>query len=1252
MEFKKPNRFVGLHSHSTYSTFDAIGRPQDHIDFAVKNNMDSLALTDHGNMNGMSHQYMHAKKLSEDGVKFKPIYGVESYFIPSIEDWHRLYAEAKVKGELAPKKKKSKKQEEEQEIASIGNELAQTENELNEITGKPATSEDEDGGTIVENEEESKSNKYKDPIKQRSHLVLLAKNDTGLKSLFKIVSESAADGFYKFPRVDFDSLRRNANGNIVATTACIAGYPAKIVMDNQITGDWKSWGPNKDNFEKIQEELCKTIRQFQEVLGEENYYLEMQFNKLGIQHLLNMHLIEASKRTGVKLVVTCDAHYANPSHWREREIYKMMGWMQRKGGVNADDLPKNVDELKCELYPKNAEQVWDTYKQTGKEFDFYNDQIVADAIERTHDIAHLQIGNVEPDRKVKLPALNRIVEKNELDKLYEDHGKELTEDELAFKELKKLAIQGLKMRKKADNNEYIERLRYELEVIKTLKFSKYFLTYHKIMEVLGQQMLIGNARGSAGGSLLAYVLNITQMDPIRFGLLFERFLTRKKKAFPDIDSDFGDREKAVDLLQDFFGAENVIPVSNFSALKPLSLVKDLSKIFAVPFDQVNKFTVNMSKEVMAVKKQEPGFDAAQFELTFEDLEEYSKSFQEFMATVAYEIPGFRDALDILFKQQRTVSRHAGGVIITDNTRENMPLVKAKNGLQTPWPEGLSARHLEDFGLLKFDILGLGTLRMFEDCIRKILKKEGKKYVTFQDIRKFFMDKLHPDNNAMDDEKVYEHIYWTKHYAGIFQFVKDNVQNFMAEMKANSILDIAAATSIFRPGPMGLDVDMPDGKKVHGAQNVYLINRKNPENIEYIHPIMKDVLDETCGLMIFQEQLQLIVNKLAGTPLEDTDNIRKAFTKKDKANADKQAKEIIALGEKFVKGCMTHSGITKEQAERVWKDFDKWTAYGFNKSHAVAYAITSYQCAWFLTYYPDEWVTTYIDYSVSKGKVSGGEDPKTVALSEVKSLGYVIGKPDINYSEPEYAIATIKGQKTLVPSFNSLTHVGKASFNEISQNRPYSSVEDLLWDINGAWRHSKFNKKAFSTLIKLGAFESMNIVGDDKIFKNYHQMHAVLVDHYDDLKRATARKRDRNYKELLAQYIMENKDLEDWTPGQKIEHSKELAGSVDLNLILPPEVRKLLDDKRIKSIDDWDGENYYWAIVTKVEVKPTKNGRKFLKIRMYGESGAEQNCFVWNYTSKDPSNPSPNIPEYTILVGKFKKTDFGLSTNMNQLKKVI
>jgi DNA-directed DNA polymerase III PolC len=1239
----KPTRFVGLHSHSTYSTFDAIGRPQDHIEFVIKNGGDALALTDHGNMNGFSHQYVHSEKLKKAGKPFKAIHGVEAYFVPSLSRWRELYDAQKAAGSLAPKKGKAKEEDASPEPLEPGNEMAGTQLELAEVSEiKKAEAEtadaDDSGGTIVENEQESKgtASKYRNPLYQRNHLVLLAKNDAGLKSLFRIVSNSAADGFYRYPRVDLDMLREHGNGNIIALTACIAGYPAKIVFDHQKEPDHTLWMPNSDNYEEIQKELALAIAEFQEALGKENYYLEIQFNKLGAQHLVNQHLIEASKRTGCPLVVTCDAHYSDPTHWREREIYKMMGMLQfLKPEDGRKPIPQSIDELKCELYPKNAEQVWDSYKAYCKDFDFYQDDVVREAIERTHDIAHQQIGSVQPDRRVKLPAIERIVEKDELKRITEELGPETDEDMIAFKEVKKLAIEGLKFRRVSHKQNYIDRLKYELEVIKTLKFAKYFLTYYQIMRVVGEHMLIGNARGSAGGSLLAYVLNITQMDPIKHDLLFERFMTRKKKAFPDIDSDFGDREKAVKLLQEFFGEENVIPVSNFATLKPLSLIKDLSKLYNISFEDVNKYTVTMIPEVMAVKKAEPGFDAAQYELTFEDLAEHSPSYKAFMKNVAEKIPGFQDTLDVLWKQQRNIGRHAGGVIITQASRDAMPLIKAKGGLQTPWPEGLAARHLEDFGLLKFDILGLGTLRMFEECIRRILKKEGKKYPTQKDINQWFFEKLHPDNNPLNDQRVFKHVYWESRYAGVFQFVKDNVQKFMQQMKPTSVLDIAIATSIYRPGPMGL-----------GAHNLFLKNRQNPEEVNYVHPVLEEVLGYTSGLLIFQEQLQLIVNRLSGMHLDDTDSIRKAFTKKDASNKDKQAKEIKALGDKFVEDSMKHSGISEEAAREVWADFEKWTAYGFNKSHAMAYAITSYQCAWFLTYYPDEWIASYLDFAtVGKGKSASGEDPKSVALMEARSLGYKVGKPDINLSEDDF---TMRPGKILVPSFSAIKGVGKAALLEIKTHRPYTKLEDLIVNPDGSWRHSKFNKRAFANLIKTGAFESMGLVGPGKPFSNYKQVHTVFIDNYDKMKKISARKKNNDAvaeMNLLIREVTTNQP-DDWTTEEKIEHSKELTGQIDMSLVVSPEMFDYFTKAKIESIDSYDSEGqFYWGIVDSCVVDTSSTGKQYLRLTFHGDSGAKRTCKVWNY---DGDN-DVLFKKHDIIVGKFKKDQWGMKTFPNQLR---
>lgn len=1231
-----PKKFAGLHSHSTLSVGDGIGFPGDHIDFAIENGMDALALTDHGNMNGYSHQYYHNKKLEAKGVNFKAIPGIEAYFVDSLSDWRKLYEQSRANKEEEKARKlaakTSKTLSEDFNIESVSDEFKEAKEELDELTI---------GSSVVEDEDSSKrQQKWQDPLKQRNHLVLLPKNGEGLQSLFEMTSLSYVNGFYQYPRFDFDLLKKHAKGNIIASSSCLAGVPGRKVFAHQTAPSWDDWAPNTVAFEEIQADLKDMVEQFQDALGKENFYAEIQFNRLPPQHLLNMHLIECSKRTGVPLVVTCDAHYARPEHWREREIYKLMAWSSfikgNNDGTTAKDLlPKTIDDLKCELYPKNAEQVWHSYKQTteGKGWDFYDDQIIKDAIERTYTIAHEQLERIEPDKSVKLPALNRLVDKPRLRQLEDEFGADSDEDDLSFKELKAQAIDGLvNYRKKASDKRYVERLKYELEVVKHLKFSKYFLTYAKIQEVVSKHMILGNARGSGGASLLAYVLNITQMDPIKHDLLFERFLSKGKgDSHPDIDSDYADREQAVKLIVETFGEENVIPVSNFNQLQLRSLIKDVARIEGIPFDEINRYTREIETEARNEAKKTPGFDAQQWILTFDEAEQNSETFRKLMA----EYPDFEKTVRVLFKQIRGLSRHAGGVIVTDNAWQNMPVIKSGGVIQTPWPEGLNFRHLEGLGMLKFDILGLGTLRMFEDCIRKIIKKEtGSKYVSFEQVNQWFYEHLHPDNNEMDDLNVFKNIYWEGKFAGIFQFVNPPAQKFIQELQPRSVLDIAIATSIYRPGPLGISAD-----------KLYLANRREPETIKYKHPLLEEVLDSTCGLIVFQEQLQLIYHKLAGVPLDQTDKVRKAFTKKDISNREASAKARDKLREDFAKGCLEANGIPEKVSNSIFDEMSKFVSYSFNKSHAVAYAITSYQTAYLMTHYPEEWVTTYVDYSTTeKGKVTGKEDPKAVAIQEARGLGYKLIKPDINLSEETFVIRD--GTK-LVPSFASLKHCGRSVVEEIERCRPYNDIKDLLFEPStGEWRHSKFNKRALSTLVKTQAFGSMGLVGKDCMFENYRQLHYVLVDKADELKRASARKKNRNHMELFDQFVEEAQQLEDWEPNEKLTFSKELQGSIDISLILLPEIKNFFDENNIPSIADWAAKGMHcWAIIKGCKVATTKTGREYLRTQLLDEMGMEHSCFIWGFDQK--KKPMPE--EHSLIISRFDRSDFGLSTNYGQLE---
>lgn len=1232
-----------------FSIGDGIGYPQDHIDFAIENGADGLALTDHGNMNGFSHQYFHWEKLKKKGVDFKAIPGIEAYFVDSLTDWRQMYEQSKV-DKLAEKEakaaannsKKSTKASAQEELDLIGDEFAETKAEV-------APNEDEEGSSTIENEQETKTyNKFADPIKQRNHLVLLPKNREGLKALFKMTTESFVNGFHMYPRMDFESLRRHARGNLVATSACIGGRAAKIVFDNQ-TAEYEKWGIDTihDNEEKIQQELKALADKFRWALGsDDSYYFEIQFNNLEKQHLVNYHLMQASKRFGIPLVTTCDAHYSRPEQWKEREIYKLMAWSTKtKGQVDQSSIPQKIEDLKCELYPKNAEQLWTTYKGLKDKYPFYEDDVVAKSIEQSWVIAHEQIDKdiITPDKNVKLPAINLLVSEQKRLEAYLSNEKfktpegETDEDMIAFEELKKRSIEGLIWRKKDKEQKYVDQLKCELDTIKFLKISKYFLTYEKIMKELQKDMITGPGRGSGAGSLVCYVLSITQVDPLRYGLLFSRFLSKLKFGWPDIDSDSSDREKALEIITNYFGEKNVVAISNFNVLQLRSLIKDVARIHGLPFDEVNKYTGLIESEARAEAKKVPGFDAATWVLTYEEAFEKSATFRKLLE----ENPEFGNTIKVLFKQVKSQSRHAGGVLITNNAYDNMPLTKSGGVIQTPWTEGLNYRHLEGLGFLKFDILGLGTLRMFEETIRKIIAKKNSinpKRVTFDEINKWYYDNVHPDNNMMDDINVYKNIYWEGKWAGIFQFVQPPAQNFIQKLKPRSILDIATATSIFRPGPLGAGVD-----------KIYLENKKNPKSIKYDHPLLEEVLSNTYGTVIFQEQLQLVYHKLAGMPLEETDAVRKAFTKKDISNKEKAAKDRQKLKEDFLIRCKAANNIPEKLSGQIFDDLEKYVSYSFNLSHAVSYAIVSYQCAWFLNYHPDEWIATYVDYCVSeKGKVSGKDDPKEVAIGEAKSIGYLIGEPDINHSESGYVVRVENGDRILTPSFASLKYCGASVVYEISKNRPYKTLESLLVDPwTYEWRHSKFNKRAMETLCRLGAMNSMGLVGEGKKFKNYKQLHYVVVESADKIKRECAKKKatKESIQELIDNLVAEAQSIKDWTQKERIESFRELAGNVGIELIVTPELQKYLKQNGIKSIDKYESDQEsYWAIISTCRVAKTKTGKSYLKMQVRGEQDSNFNCMIWNYRQgKDKI-----LPENTLVLGKFKKNDFGLSTEMTKI----
>lgn len=809
-----PNRFVGLHAHSGFSSFDGLGYPSQHIDFVTSESqgMDAWALTDHGNGNGLAHARSHTAKLQKKGKKYRQIYGVEFYFVPSLDEWQiEMSAHNQSVQEAKIEKKKAK--EEKTKTSAVVSELA----------GLADDDDDEQGGHVIEDEEESKFSRLNKPNwKKYYHLVINAKNRIGLSNLFMLVKKSYKHGFYRFPRIDYKMLKEHSEGLLVSS-ACIGGHLSGIIYDAFPTVAFDKLNPqliedpkNKTVYNNIVSKLENSVDRFIDCVGKENFFLELQFNKLPAQHLTNACLINLSEKTGVSLISTCDSHYPSPDKWQARELYKKLGWMGSK--IDESSLPK-FEDLKCELYPKNASQMWDEFKKGHEQYNFYHgkEELVKSSIERTHDLAWNVCEDIWIDISPKLPNFS-------------------TPERSSMRQLIDLVKQGLIKQNLANKPEYVSRVKEELEVVKAKKFEDYFLTLHAIFQKSSKRCLSGPARGSGSGSLINYLLEITHVDPIKYGLLFSRFINMGRKGFPDVDCDISDRNILIDEARKLFGDDAVIPVTNFNLLKTKSLIKDLSKIFGVPFEEVNELTITLQTDVEPHARGED-IEKSVYVLTHEDCMKYSEKYRIFMK----KYPQVCEHIETLFSQNRSVGRHAGGVILADPDviAANMPLIGVRGELQTPWTEGMNWRNLEDNGFLKFDFLGLTLLKDVEECIKRILKNKGNKNPTFDQVNTFFDENLNCRYHEPNDQNVFKHVFLGGRFTSVFQFTQSGARNFCMSAKPTTIDELAAITAIYRPGPLKANVHKKYVEAIESGVDDPIVEK---------HPVIKEVLGPTHGFL--------------------------------------------------------------------------------------------------------------------------------------------------------------------------------------------------------------------------------------------------------------------------------------------------------------------------------------------------------------------------------------------------------------------
>jgi DNA polymerase-3 subunit alpha len=1266
-----PSRFVGLHNHTGFSPFDGLGYPDEHFKFCQENGLDAHAITEHGNMNSYAHAQLWVEKWNKErGEKpaFKYIPGVEAYYHPDLEKW----AHDREANELAKEKAKGDKKERAKLQAELARAADQSEFQTKLIARVDADDETEDiemsNALTIENEDETKSTKHFNPLNRRHHLVILPKNQKGLLQIFGACSKASLQGFYRFPRLDWKILHEaGKDGNIVVSSACIGGMPAYAVFQEV----------QKLKFDELNERLlddpgllerCITAvgncyDSMVQAVGEGNYFLELQFNKLPAQNLVNRAILEFAKRSGVtkQLVCTADAHYFRPEYWKERELYKKLGFMNYQA-YSPESLPKSKDDLKCELYPKNAQQMWDEYLKSKEGTSFYDDEVVADAIERTHDIAHQLIGEVPPDRTPKFPN-ERLIPPGVA----------------SFSHLVTLCKEGMLKRGLQDKSEYVARLKEELGVIKVMKNSDYFISYQKIMELARKVCLVGPGRGSGGGSLVAYVLYITDLDPIFWDLPFARFLSVYRKGAPDIDTDLADRDKVLEQLRNFFGFENVVPISNYNTFKLKTLVKDIGKFYGVSFEETNLATRTVEEEVRrAVTKH--GDDKNLFVLTYEEAMGFNcskakepgakpvcsgctdackeKPVSPSFRTFIEKNPLVAESIKTLFKQNRSLGRHAGGVLIADDLPNKMPLVASKGEPQSPWVEGVNFKHLEYIGnFIKYDLLGLETIRLIERAIELILIKEGNPKPTFDDVKAWYETHMAPSVINFDDPKPYE-VYANARWGGIFQLTSQGAQRLFVKAKPKSVIDIATLTSIYRPGPLAANVD-----------KLYLESREGnlPPELEWGDRRINDILAKTFSCIIFQEQVMELAEKVAGFPKDKCDEVRRAIMKRSISGGEAAKKAAQETRDSFVKGCVVN-GYTEKVANNLYDKILYFAGYGFNKAHAVAYAIDSFWCAWLMTYHEEQWLCSYLE------SMSHTPDQRAKAFGEAKALGYQIVPIDINYAALGW---TVLPGKKLMPSMTSCKGVGDSAVEEIMEMRPFESIEQLMYNEDGTWRPSKFNRKAMEALIKIRAFESLQCVGPEKVFKSYKHMYETLMgqftetvtrkrkgveetvevvrDHGNMIKRSTKKDPHEGRKKFyeLARGLAEIGG-EEWTRKEMAELHSQVFGSVDVMMMF----EQSLFDKlaaRITSVEELEvGKTSLVWFVTVVSgkkgktptagaMKKTRNGKEYAQIFVAGPTGKPMRINVWG--AKQLYEP------YKLFCSEVKRDDFGLSTTTWKTKEV-
>ena len=794
------------------------------------------------------------------------------------------------------------------------------------------------------------------------HLVLLAENNQGYSNLMKIVSKAFVEGFYYKPRVDLELLEKYHEG-IIALSACLAGEVARYLARG------------------MYEDAKIAALRYQDIFGKGNFFLELQDHGIPEQQTVNQQLLRMHRETGIDLVATNDVHYTMAE---DAEPHDVLLCLQTQKKLSDENRMRYEGG---QYYVKSPEEMARLFPYA------------LEALENTHKIA--ERCHVEIEFGVtKLPKYD------------------VPDGLTSWEYLNKLCYEGLEQRYHPVTEELKKRLDYELSTIKNMGYVDYFLiVWDFIKYARDNDIMVGPGRGSAAGSLVAYTLGITQLDPIRYDLLFERFLNPERVSMPDIDVDFcfERRQEVIDYVRRKYGDDCVVQIVTFGTLAARGVIRDVGRVLDMPYAQVDTIAKMIPQELNITIDKALGMNP-----------ELRKAYEE-----QDDIHRLIDLAKRLEGLPRHTSMHAAGVVISQkDVSEYVPLSRAQDGsIVTQF----TMTTLEELGLLKMDFLGLRTLTVIQNAVKMVEKSTG-----------MLLDMQEIDYN---DKKVLDSL-GTGRTDGVFQLESAGMKSFMKELKPQSLEDVIAGISLYRPGPMDF---IPQ----------YIRGKNRPDTIRYDCPQMEPILKPTYGCIVYQEQVMQIVRELAGYTLGRSDLVRRAMSKKKASVMAKERQNFVyGNAEEGVPGCIAN-GISEEIANKIYDEMTDFAKYAFNKSHAAAYAVVSYQTAYLKYYYPVEFMAALMTSVV--------EMPNKVAeyISVCRQMGIRILPPDINHGV--YGFSVDNG--AIRYALSAIKSIGRPVIEGIVREREehgeYTSLKTFI-----ERNIDQINKRVVENLIKAGALDCL------------------------------------------------------------------------------------------------------------------------------------------------------------------------------------